>query len=90
VHAAVCVAGFGRPAVIVGNDSRIGIARPIGIPAIDASAATADWIVDSLNQQMDRREALMAERIELRESSAKRYAGLIRAALGAHPAWSGR
>lgn len=88
VHAAVCVAGFGRPAVIIGNDSRIGIARPIGIPAADASEATADWIVDSLNAQMDRRDQLMAERIELRESSARRYVELIRAGLAAHPAWT--
>jgi SAM-dependent methyltransferase len=86
VHAAVCVAGFGRPAVIIGNDSRIGIARPIGIPAVDASDATADWIVDSLNEQMGRRHALMGERIELRESSARRYVELIRDALGRHPA----
>jgi SAM-dependent methyltransferase len=86
VHAAVCVAGFGRPAVIVGNDSRIGIARPIGIPAADAADATAEWIVDSLNRQMDRRDELMTERMELRESSARRYVELIREALGQHPA----
>ncbi|HZL35816.1 MAG TPA: polysaccharide pyruvyl transferase family protein [Tepidisphaeraceae bacterium] len=44
VHGAVAVAGFGRPAVIVGTDSRVGIARPIGIPAVDEADATPDWM----------------------------------------------
>jgi hypothetical protein len=83
VHGAVCVAGFGRPAVIVGNDARIGIARPIGIPAIDSSAATADWILESLDTQFDHVNALREQRIELRESSAKRYVQQIAACLEA-------
>jgi hypothetical protein len=85
VHAAVCVAGFGRPAVVVGNDSRIGICRPIGIPAIDACEVTSDWIVDALDAQAGRRDALLEERLTLREESARRYATLIRDRLAAHP-----
>jgi polysaccharide pyruvyl transferase WcaK-like protein len=81
VHAAVSVAGFGRPAVLIGNDSRIGVARPVGIPAIDASEATSDWIVDALDRQTRRRDELLRERTELRERTAKRYARLIRSAL---------
>jgi hypothetical protein len=79
VHGAVCVAGFGRPAVIVGNDSRIGIARPIGIPACDSSQVSAGWIVDSLEEQFARGRSLAEERIELRESSAQRYVARIKA-----------
>lgn len=86
VHAAVCVAGFGRPAVVLGTDSRIGICRPIGVPAIDTSEATSDWVVESLERQMDRREELLAERLALREASARRYATLIREALDQHAA----
>lgn len=82
VHAAVCVAGFGRPAVVLGTDSRIGICRPIGIPAIDTSEATSDWILDSINEQMDRRDELMTERLALREDTARQYAALIRERLG--------
>jgi polysaccharide pyruvyl transferase WcaK-like protein len=86
VHAAICVAGFGRPAVVIGNDSRIGIARPIGVPAIDASAVTSDWIIESINQQMNQCATLLEERIGLRERSARRYVELIRKRLEAHPA----
>jgi hypothetical protein len=78
VHGAVCVAGFGRPAVLVGTDSRIGVARPIGIPAIDACEVTSDWIVQSLQQQMDHRDTVMAERIQRRESVASAYIRLLR------------
>jgi hypothetical protein len=73
VHGAICVAGFGRPAVIVGNDARIGIARPIGIPAIDSAEASAEWIVDALHQQLDNADKLARRRLSLREESAWRY-----------------
>jgi hypothetical protein len=86
VHAAVCVAGFGRPAVVLGTDSRIGICRPIGIPAIDTSEATSDWIIDALDRQMNRRGDLLGERLALREESARHYATLIRDRLRNHPA----
>lgn len=83
VHAAVCVAGFGRPAVIIGNDCRIGIARPIGIPAIDSADASAEWILNQLEAQLDDAEDLAIERLTLRESSAQAYLIPIAAALRA-------
>lgn len=81
VHAAVCVAGFGRAAVIVGNDCRIGIARPIGIPAMDSTDASPGWILDQLEGQLDDAEDLAVERLTLRESSAQAYLIPIAAAL---------
>jgi hypothetical protein len=78
VHGAVCAAGFGRPAVLVGTDSRIGIARPIGIPAIDSSRVTPEWIIKSLDEQMARRDEVMQQRLALREASAAEYVRLIR------------
>jgi hypothetical protein len=73
VHGGVCVAGFGRPAVIVGNDCRIGIARPMGIPAIDSADATAEWIAAELAEQFSLGEELAERRLGLRERSARRY-----------------
>jgi hypothetical protein len=84
VHGAVCVAGFGRAAVIVGNDARIGIARPIGIPAIDSAEASADWIVDALHQQLDNAERLARRRLSLREESAWRYVQQITQIIDQH------
>lgn len=73
VHGAVCVAGFGRPAVIVGNDCRIGIGTPIGIPARDSADATADWIERELEAQFTAGETFFRERLALREASASIY-----------------
>lgn len=78
VHGAVLVSGFGRPAVIIGNDARIGIARPIGIPAKDSSETTADWILDSLASQFSEGAKLSKHRLALREESAFRYISKIR------------
>jgi polysaccharide pyruvyl transferase WcaK-like protein len=86
VHGALCVAGFGRPAVIIGNDSRIGIARPIGIPAIDSADATMEWILKSLESQMSRRDEVRRRLLDLRESTARQYVKKIRKALKEHPA----
>jgi hypothetical protein len=78
VHAGVTVAGFGRPAVIIGNDCRIGIARPIGIPAIDSADASADWIVSALGEQFRQATALSATRLAIQETSARRYVSRLR------------
>lgn len=78
VHGAVCVAGFGRPAVIVGTDSRIGIARPIGIPAIDEAEVTPQWILQSIADQFSRGDEIYRQRVRLRESSANHYVSRLR------------
>ena len=81
VHGAVCAAGFGKPAVIVGNDARIGIARYIGIPAKDSSETAAEWIIDALAEQFSCAGELARQRIAMREHSAMHYtrsiAGLL-------------
>jgi polysaccharide pyruvyl transferase WcaK-like protein len=81
VHGAVCVAGFGRPAVIVGTDSRIAIGRPIGIPAIDSSEVTPQWILDRLDEQFQRGPSLGRQLLKLREDTAKQYVKRLREAL---------
>jgi len=84
VHGAIAVAGFGRPAVIVGNDCRIGIARPIGVPARDSAEASADWIVKSLEDQFAAGAKLATERLELRDASASKYVRKLQSLLAAH------
>jgi hypothetical protein len=84
VHGGVCVAGFGRPAVIIGNDCRIGIARPMGIPAIDSSEATAEWIAAELAEQFALGEELAERRLGLRERSARRHVERIGSLIAAY------
>ncbi len=84
VHGGVTVAGFGRPAVIVGNDCRIGIARPIDVAACDSADASADWVVRTLEEQFDAQDQVASRRLELREQSASRYVAKLRSLVAAH------
>lgn len=81
VHAAVCVAGFGKPAVLVGTDSRIATASELGIPTMDQADVSAEWIVDSLNAQMRDRQRTFADRIAVRERGAAEHVRLIETSL---------
>ena len=81
VHAAVCVAGFGKPAVLVGTDSRIATAAELGIPTKDQADVSAEWIIDSIDEQMRNPQRVAKERIVLRERGALDHVGLMRESL---------
>lgn len=84
VHAAVCAAGYGRPAFIVGNDSRIGIAQPIGIDHWDVNDFQTRPALDAIAKAMDpdNHAAEQNRLIELRDQSFERQVALVREALG--------
>ncbi len=73
VHGAVCAAGFGRPSVIVGNDSRIKIAEYIYIPYQYFPDANVDEVVDILESKMQSERNERERLISLRETSARQY-----------------
>lgn len=77
IHGAVCASGFGIPAVIIGNDSRLLIGDYLQIPSIYVNEIEVDLLVDliekSIHKQDEERERLLA----LREESAKRYCEAI-------------
>jgi hypothetical protein len=73
VHGAVCAAGFGRPAVIIGNDTRLQIGDYIGIPSLYVMEAKADRLVDLIEDGIRGQKAEAERLIHLREESATRY-----------------
>jgi len=73
VHGAVCAAGFGRPAVIVGNDSRLLIGDYIGIPSLYVSQARANELVDLIERAIAMQHTERDRLLTLREESAHRY-----------------
>jgi 2-polyprenyl-3-methyl-5-hydroxy-6-metoxy-1,4-benzoquinol methylase len=81
VHAAICAAGFLRPSVILGNDTRLLIADYIDIPSRYIDDVAVEEIVDlfeyGLAHEDEERERLMS----LREKTAARYSTCILAAL---------
>ncbi|MBS4068884.1 MAG: polysaccharide pyruvyl transferase family protein [Sulfurimonas sp.] len=83
VHGAVCAAGFGNPAIIIGNDTRIMIGDLIGIENHYIADVTGALLLDRLGNLHSKlhfeRERLLAHR----EESAQCYVQAIRKALEA-------
>ena len=77
VHGAVCAAGFGRPSVIVGNDTRLQIGEFIGIPSRYVAGVSADEIVNLIETGLKNSGSERERLLELREESAKRYCAAI-------------
>jgi SAM-dependent methyltransferase len=73
VHGAVCAAGFGRPSVILGNDTRLLIGDYIGIPSHYIGAVSPEEIVDLLESGLKTRKSEKDRLLGLREESAARY-----------------
>ncbi|MCE5310929.1 MAG: polysaccharide pyruvyl transferase family protein [Acidobacteriales bacterium] len=73
VHGAVCAAGFGVPAVIIGNDSRASIGDPIGIPRFRAGDEI-ESVLSTIESLLNEREACRLR--SLREVTLSRYVEL--------------
>lgn len=50
VHGAVCAAGFGTPAVILGNDTRALIGEYAGVPVLRSGHVTVEQVVQALEK----------------------------------------
>lgn len=48
VHAAAAVASFGRPAIVIGGDSRINLVQQFGLPGFDHRAVDAATIISTI------------------------------------------
>jgi len=46
VHGAFLIASFGRPAVLIGNDSRVKMLEEIGLPHTFVNNADLDWLLE--------------------------------------------
>ena len=73
VHGAVCAAGFGRPSLILGNDTRLLIGDYIGIPSRYIGDVSPEEIVDLLEFGLGGRKWIKDRLLTLREESAARY-----------------
>ena len=73
VHGAVCAAGLGVPAMIVGNDTRAEIGRFIGLPIHRSGHVRAAALFESA-ERLWRNRAVESERLRaLRDATLARY-----------------
>lgn len=73
VHGAVCAAGFGRPAIIVGNDTRLQIGDYIGLPSRYVGNVSSEEIVHLVEESFSHCDNEQERLLALREESAARY-----------------
>jgi polysaccharide pyruvyl transferase WcaK-like protein len=85
VHGALCAAGFGAPAVILGSDSRASIADYIAIPRFRASHADPEEVVQTVASMLRERETESERLLHLRDSTLEEYVELIAPALADLP-----
>lgn len=85
VHGAVCAAGFGRPGVIIGTDSRLLIGDCIGLASFYAPRVTPQEIVHALERGLAKESKERDRLITLRTESARQYREKIYQALAKRP-----
>lgn len=85
VHGAVCASGFGRPSIIIGNDTRLLIGDYIDIPSLYITNVRAERLVDLLESGLANRADEEERLLSLREETAERYREAILENLGKRP-----
>jgi len=82
VHGAFALASLGKPAAVVGSDSRARMAGLLGLPEVFVNAATDDWLDATAAQLEEKRATFPQEIARLKAHAAKNYIARLRAALG--------
>ena len=82
VHGAVCAAGFGNSAIIIGNDTRLQIADYIGIPSHYVGSVSTEQILADFEKAVEDNQIERDRLLSLREETAERYRDAIRHAIG--------
>lgn len=77
VHGAVCAAGFGVPAIIIGNDTRATIGDLIGIPRYHSIRIQPEEICQQVTQFILYRNKEQNRLLELRQKTLKKYQELL-------------
>lgn len=78
VHGAVCAAGFGVPAIIMGNDTRALIGDYINIKQFQSGKLTANEVLAEAVKLLRYRNVVSKKLVKLRNKTLKKYISLIK------------
>ncbi len=81
VHAGAGVATFGRPAIVIGGDTRIELIRQLGLPAFDHRETKVETLLRAVDDLENNHETLAANLHRLKEATEKKYLARLQAAL---------
>ena len=83
VHGAVCAAGFGVPALIMGNDTRARIGEYVGLDITPSSDMSPEAVADRISTLLRTRDQEQSRLLAHRDATLKRYVDLVTTALAA-------
>ncbi len=81
VHGAFALASLGKPAAVVGSDSRARMAGMLGLPEVFVNEATDEWLDEVASQLEERTETFPMRMAILKANAAENYVAHLRAAL---------
>lgn len=82
VHGAIALAGFGRPAVVVGNDTRALMGESMNLPTYFVNDATPEKMLEHCADFEKRSEAWSEMLLAKKNASRQQYMRLLETALG--------
>ena len=81
VHAAVAMAGYGRPSVVVGSDTRAHMAHVLGLPTYFVNEASHDVVLQNVQSFVSQPEAWSVRLTQIKTEARKSYTRLLSSCL---------
>jgi hypothetical protein len=81
VHGAFALASLGKPAAVVGSDSRARMAGMLGLPEVFVNEATDEWLDGVVSQLEEMVETFPLRMTMLKANTAENYVAHLRTAL---------
>jgi hypothetical protein len=78
IHAAIALAGLGIPSTVIGTDTRLKTVEVIDLKAAYVKNVSAEFLVDSSLQLIDRKRQEKERLIAIREETIRRYVDIFR------------
>ncbi len=79
IHAAYALAAFGKPSVVIGNDSRARMIDLIGLDRIYVNDATVELLMDNINQIQNDASTFIEKSQTLKQQTLKKYLAELKA-----------
>ncbi len=81
VHGGFALASLGKPAAIIGSDTRAQMASMIGLPSVFVNDATPEWLATQADLMEEKQNSFPKFMRALKDDSEARYIQLLSAAL---------
>ena len=81
VHGAFALASLGKPAAVIGSDSRARMVAELGLPEIFVNQATDEWLENTAQQLESQVDVFPSQMAALKESVLTAYCGHVKRAL---------